>query len=443
MFQKVHLYLTTMCAGITAAIMIVMSLCYLYISEKGLYENQFTSFQNDINTIVTSLEQQSVISMEWLSKMEARGNYSFYVLDNGVPFLYNRLGGLSEMSGTKTLLENCLKTYHERVEHEIISTDGEVNFGLYNTCYHAEFPFNPNDGKHEFYASVIELNRNDSSLQMVALYSLDFLKEQIQTQRVRFLLIDVTAVLILTLFSFFFTGRLLQPIIENRRSQTAFIAAASHELRTPLSVILSAADCCRSADAARQKGFLDTIQQEGTMMSSLINDMLTLSNSDNHNFPIRPKEVELDTLLMNTCEAFEPLAREKKLTLSITLPGDSIPVCTVDDERISQVLSILLHNAISYTPAGGRIDLSLLYNKNHNKNRFCFTVADTGIGIPEEDKKKIFDRFYRAEKSRSTKGHFGLGLSIALEIVKLHHGTITVSDRPGGGSIFTVTLPGT
>ncbi len=179
------------------------------------------------------------------------------------------------------------------------------------------------------------------------------------------------------------------------------------------------------------------------MMSSLINDMLTLSNSDNHNFPIRPKEVELDTLLMNTCEAFEPLAREKKLTLSITLPGDSIPVCTADDERISQVLSILLHNAISYTPAGGRIDLSLLYNKNHNKNRFCFTVADTGIGIPEEDKKKIFDRFYRAEKSRSTKGHFGLGLSIALEIVKLHHGTITVSDRPGGGSIFTVTLPGT
>ena len=74
MFQKVHLYLTAMCAGITAAIMLIMSLCYLHISEKGLYENQYTSFQNDINTIATSLEQQSVISMEWLSKMESRGN---------------------------------------------------------------------------------------------------------------------------------------------------------------------------------------------------------------------------------------------------------------------------------------------------------------------------------------------------------------------------------
>ena len=172
-------------------------------------------------------------------------------------------------------------------------------------------------------------------------------------------------------------------------------------------------------------------------MSSLINDMLTLSNSDNHNFPIRPKEVELDTLLMNTYEAFEPVARKKSQTLSITLPDTSVPVCMADDERISQVLSILLHNAISYTPAGGQIELSLQYKKS----RFYLTVSDTGIGIPDEDKKKIFDRFYRAEKSRSTKGHFGLGLSIAAEIIKFHHGTITVSDNPGGGSIFTVMLP--
>lgn len=437
MFQKVHLYLTAMCAGITAAIMIVMSLCYLYISEKGLYDNQYTSFQNDINTIATSLEQQSVISMEWLSKLESRGNYSFYVLDNGIPFLYNRLGGFSELSNTKEMLDKCLTTYNESFTNQQTDIGDELNFGLYNTCVHTEFPFNPTGQKHEFYASVIEMNRNNSSLQMIVLYSLDFLKKQIQTQRIRFFVIDVTAILILTLFSFFFTGRLLQPVIESRRRQTAFIAAASHELRTPLSVILAAADCCRNADTKRQEGFLDTIRQEGTLMSSLISDMLTLSNSDNHNFPIRPKEVELDTLLMNTYEAFEPLAHKNSLSLGITLPETPVPVCIADDERISQVLSILLHNAISYTPAGGQIDLSLLYKKNH----FYLSVSDTGIGIPAEDKKKIFDRFYRAEKSRSTKGHFGLGLSIASEIIKFHHGTISVCDRPGGGSIFTVMLP--
>ncbi len=437
MFHKIHLYLTVMCAGITAAIMLIMSLCYLYISEKGLYDNQYASFQNDINTIATSLEHQSVISMEWLSKMESRGNYSFFVMDNGIPFLYNRLEGLSEISDTKVLLDQCLAVYMDSFASEMIKSEGELNFGLYNSCFHVEFPFNPTEKKHEFFASVIELRRNDSSLQMVVLCSLNFLQEQIRRQRTRFLLIDVTAIVLLTLFSFFFTGRLLQPIIESRRSQTAFIAAASHELRTPLSVILSAADCCRNADTLRQKGFLDTIQQEGALMSSLINDMLTLSGSDNHSFPVRPKEVELDTLLMNTYEAFEPLARKNSLTLGITLPESMVPVCQADDERISQVLSILLHNAISYTPAGGQIDLSLLYQKN----RFYLIVADTGIGISDEDKNKIFDRFYRAEKSRSTKGHFGLGLSIAYEIIKLHHGTITVSDRPGGGSIFTVMLP--
>ena len=129
MFQKVHLYLTAMCAGITAAIMLIMSLCYLYISEKGLYENQYTSFQNDINTIATSLEQQSVISMEWLSKMESRGNYSFFVLDNGIPFLYNRLGGLSDTSDTKELLEKCLNAYEDSLTDTNTSITTEPKIG--------------------------------------------------------------------------------------------------------------------------------------------------------------------------------------------------------------------------------------------------------------------------------------------------------------------------
>lgn len=434
MFRKVHLYLTALCAGITTAILIVMSLLYLYLSEKELYENQFHSFQNDINTISTSLEQQSVISMEWLSKMEARGGYTFYALDNGIPFLYNRLTNLAESSDTRRMLDACL---------EIYESDYEVGFheayedSSYNTCRHVEFPFNPTGGKHEYYISVIELNRGTSSLQLLVLSPLHFLQEQITRQRIRFFLIDIAAILILSLFSFFFTGKLLQPVAESRKKQTEFVAAASHELRTPLAVILSAAECCRSADAEKQTRFLDTIKQEGDILTSLVNDMLTLSASDSQRFSCRPAPVELDTLLINTYEAFEPLAAEKKLSLSITLPEESLPLCTADADRIVQLLSILLHNALSYTPEGGRIDLAL----SRKKNRFYLTVSDTGVGIPHEDKKKIFDRFYRAEKSRNAKGHFGLGLSVAAEIAKLHHGSISVSDRPGGGSVFTVMLP--
>lgn len=436
MFRKVHLYLTMLCAGITTAIIIVMSLLYLYLSEKELYENQFRSFQNDMNTIATSLEQQSVISMEWLAKMESRGGYTFYALDNGVPFLYNRLASLSGDSDMPTLLEECLSSYQSSAEYNYIQE--ELNSGsLYNTCFHAEFPLNPTGGKHEYYAGVIELNKGSSSLQIVVLSPLHFLQEQLARQRIRFLLIDIGAILLLTLFSFFFTGRLLQPVIESRNAQISFVAAASHELRTPLAVILSAAECCRNAQKETLVRFLDTIRQEGGRMTSLINDMLTLSASDSQSFSVHPAPVELDTLLIDAFESFEPLAAEKKLSLSVSLPEDALPPCTADADRIIQLLSILLHNAVSYTPEGGHIELSLI----RRKNRFFLSVSDTGPGIPAQDRKKIFDRFYRAEKARSAKGHFGLGLSIASEIVKLHHGTITVAERAGGGSVFTVMLP--
>lgn len=310
MFRKVHLYLTALCAGITTAILIVMSLLYLYLSEKELYETQYRSFQNDVNTIATSLEQQSVISMEWLSKLESRSGYIFYALDNGVPFLYNRLTGRSDSSDTINLLSSCLSVYQTSVEYTYIQEELN-NGGLYNTCFHAEFPFNPAGGKHEYYASVIELQKNAASLQIVILSPLQFLQEQIIRQRIRFLLIDMAAIFLLTVFSFIFTGRLLQPVIESRKKQAAFVAAASHELRTPLAVILSAAECCRDAERDNRIKFLDTVRQEGELMASLINDMLTLSASDSHNFSVSLSPVELDTLLINASEAFEPLAAKK------------------------------------------------------------------------------------------------------------------------------------
>lgn len=428
MFQKVHLQLTLLCAGITAAIMIIMSLCYLYISEKGLYRNQFASFRNDMNTIVTSLEQQSVISMEWLSKMESQGNYTFFVLDNGIPFLYNRLNGLDMETEENSLLTEVLETYQT---YFLIAPDYRQQSPSGYNYTHTEFEFG------NYYASVIEMKRNNSILQITVLFSLNELKKQISDQRIRFILIDLTAIFVLGVFSFIFTRKLLKPIQENQQKQAEFVASASHELRTPLAVILSSAECCRTASSPEQNNFLNTIHQEGLRMSALIEEMLTLSQSDSQFFSVNKTSVELDTLLMNAYEAFEPMAKEKNITLSIRLPEKKLPSCYADKDRIYQVISILLHNAVSYTPENGNISMFLTMEKAH----FSIGIQDTGIGISDEDKKKIFDRFYRAEKARSTKGHFGLGLSIAYEIVKMHHGSIAVQDNPQGGCLFTVTLP--
>ncbi len=431
MFQKVHLRLTLLCTGITAIIMIIMSFCYLYVSETGLYRNQFQAFKNDMNTISTNLEQQTVISMEWLSKMEAQGNYLFFVLDNGTPFLFNQLNDPKENSSRDLLLQESRDAYANQADLEV-----STRTGVFTTISHCEYEFTSPSKETKYYGSVISMGSPDSTLEVIVLSSLLNLENQIREQRLRFLLIDVAAVVLLGIFSWFFTGKLLKPIVENQKKQALFIASASHELRTPLSVILSAAECCKSAPPERRDGFLKTICQEGLRVSSLVSDMLTLSQSDNQRFPIRIEPTELDTLLMNSYEAFQPLAQEKSISLSIELPEGALPVCPADPERISQVISILIHNAISYTPEHGKITLSV----SKHRERFHISVSDTGIGISDEDKKKIFDRFYRVEKSRSTKDHFGLGLSIAYEIVKAHGGNIQVSDAVGGGSCFTVVL---
>ena len=430
MFRKVHVRLTLLCAGITAVIMIVMSLCYLYVSEDGLYKNQFQAFQNDINTITTNLEQQSVISMEWLSKMEAQGNYLFYVLDNGIPFLYNQLNDPDASSTRTLLLDESLDVYQN-----ILSESSADRTGSYN-AWHLEFEFTSASTDTKYFGSVMNMGKNASSLEIIVLSSLESLEEQIREQRLHFIGIDFAAILMLTVFSWIFTGRLLHPIMENQEKQAQFVASASHELRTPLAVIMSASECCKTAPPEKQEGFLKTISNEGARMSALVSDMLTLSGSDSHHFSIKLQAIELDTLLMNSYEAFEPLAKEKSISLSIHLPEEALPLCNADPERISQVISILLHNAISYTPEHGKIELSLSCPKSH----FHISVRDNGIGISDEEKKRVFDRFYRAEKSRSTKEHFGLGLSIAYEIVKAHNGSILVTDTPGGGSTFTVIL---
>ena len=106
-------------------------------------------------------------------------------------------------------------------------------------------------------------------------------------------------------------------------------------------------------------------------------------------------------------------------------------------ERISQVLGILLDNAISYVPANGKIVLSLSQTETH----FLIRVKDNGPGIPDSAKTSVFRRFYQADSARNNRQHFGLGLCIAYEIISLHKGTISVLDTPGGGSTFQISLP--
>ncbi len=429
--------------------MIFMSLLYLQVSESSLYKNHFASFRSDISTIASSLEQSTYISMQWLAGLEARNAYLIFVIDNDKPFLYNTLktgasgtkgsndtGSSNDLSG-QYLLSESLQAYDMMFESETVISYSSNYFGI----HHDEYEFtSPSTGEH-YYSSLIDIERGQTHSRILILNPLAGLQAQITHQRLLFLLLDLLAALAFSVFSWFFTGRLLKPLQQNHENQMQFIASASHELRTPLSAILATNECCITATPQEQAGFFQTIRKEGRRMNTLIDDLLTLAHSDSGRFLIEKKEVELDTLCTNAYEAFEPLCRQKKLTLSLTLPDVPLPRLSCDPDRIAQVLSILLHNAVSYTPENGFVSLSLTCRQDR-KNLFEITVSDTGVGIPDSDKKRIFSRFYRAEKARSTKGHFGLGLSIAYEIISAHHGRISVQDNLPCGSVFVVRLPG-
>ena len=450
MFRKVHYRLTLLCGGITTFILLVMSFIYLYVSESGLKQSHFLAFQRDTGNLIANFEQQSVITHTWLAQMEALNSFTISITDNGVPLLFSER--MLDEKRKNTELE-AMDYYHSNFA---VRTDSAFQ------SYHMAYSFT-SSGKEDYYASYAYIPRENGETEILILFPLEHLNRQIQTQRIRFILIDLTAMVLLFLFSFFFTKRLLIPVEENRLEQIRFVAAASHELRTPLAVILSCVSAIRGnkqddavtkkASPEEEETFLSAIYSEGQRMSRLIDDMLFLSHADSHSFSVRMEPVEPDTLVLNSYEAFESLAREKHIFFHISLPDFPLPPCLGDSERLQQLTAILLHNAISYTPAKGSITLALSYSSSfagHSKtgaavlnHRDFYTIAviDNGIGIPDEEKAKIFQRFYRSDQSRSTKDHFGLGLCIAEEIVHSLKGTIRVEDTPGGGSTFLAEFP--
>lgn len=427
MFRKLHLQLTLLCASITVLILSVTTVFYLGISERNLKQSWFSSFQGDMNTLLSNLENQTVITHEWLSKIEGNGAYLISVLDNGTELLWE---SRQPDEARRRAVKAGWDYYESHYEIE--------NIGSPFYTVHTEYAFSSSgEGRADYYGCAAFSVRNAGTLSVLILKPLSPLLSRIYSQRLTFALLVLFSGIILTFFSWYFTGRLLAPIEKSRQSQVRFVAAASHELRTPLSVILSAASACQKASETEREKFLSIITEEGNSMSGLISDLLTLSCADSQSFSIQPALCEADTLLLNLYEAFEPLARQRGYRLLVTFPDKTIAPVRCDSERIRQVLSILLHNAFCYTPPGSRICLSL----TDSPSELYLSVADNGPGIPDDRKEQIFERFFRLDSSRQNDGHFGLGLSIALEIMAAHHGAISVTDTPGGGATFVLTLP--
>lgn len=242
--------------------------------------------------------------------------------------------------------------------------------------------------------------------------------------------LGVIAVVLASIGGYWMAGRALMPIKEAYDRQRQFAADASHELRTPLAVLLASSEILLMGEALADpflRQVASDMKSEVKKMSNLVSELLEIARSDNGRWVLKMERIELSDVLSQVVRVMTPLAEKKSLDLLSDLSRREV---TCDEQRLKQLAIILMDNAVKYTTEGA-VGIKITPRG--------FAVWDSGIGISAEDKDKIFERFYRVEKSRSAEGN-GLGLSIAMEIAKRHGWQIEVHSEEGKGSEFEVIM---
>ena len=248
------------------------------------------------------------------------------------------------------------------------------------------------------------------------------------------LLIGLAALAVLFVCSYVLSGAVTRPVGRAWQQQKQFLSDASHELKTPLTVILSSTELLEQSAAPEQKQYVDNIRAESRRMKQLVEDMLTLSRIQRSDAPLPDTAADLSDAAANVALRFEPVAYEAGLTLSYDIaPGLLV---RGDSDKLEQAVAVLLDNAIKYAAPHTEIRLDAL---RQGRNA-CVQVENQGADIPSDKLPHIFDRFYRADESRTGGDSFGLGLPIAKAIAEAHHGAIRC-DSSGGITRFTITLP--
>ncbi len=275
MFQKLHIQLTLFCTFICSIILAFMSFICLSVSETELKERNFAEFQININMLVNHLENQNIISHNWLSQFCADTQFEVDIRDNGTHLLFDTLIPFTLEENDFALVRQKAKETYGLLE-EAISADSILSS-------HEEFQLFV--GGTPYYGAMALIPKNGGALNIAVLSPLSALKETIRFQRTLFVWADIGGLLLLGIFFWFFTWRMIQPL--------AKIASASHELRSPLTVMLSSLSAMKQASPEEQEHFSKNIEIEGKRMGRLIEDMLALSSADSSHFSIHKNPVEL------------------------------------------------------------------------------------------------------------------------------------------------------
>lgn len=413
------------------AVMLIFTLVFSILIHENINAEQKTNtdFFNRIATSLTFTLENTSDCIKELQNVER--NYKMFSIF---------------MNKEQDILYQSSDIFEESIDHVIASFQKEIEkeevYDLTNTLSSfvgGSFHFFSSSGL-SYIGAPCDIVTNDGAL--YHLYIVQEFNSPMMIFKQNFLFYALIWLLVfasIILLAHFIIGKAVKPTELSIRSQKDFIASVSHELKSPLAVILSSAEAIRFCDMSPEqiKNQTNVIDSECLRMSKLIQDLLLLSSIDTKTWTLNKTDIDIDSLMIKLYEKFEPLCNKHHLTLNLDIGEQTFPTFKADADRMNQLFSIFIDNAINYSSSDSEILLKVALVKN----TLVFSIIDHGKGISDRDKPFIYDRFYCADKSRTKKEHFGLGLSIAKELVSIHHGTIALSDTVGGGCTFQISFP--
>lgn len=427
MIKKLQKRLTLLFICSVMSIFTVVFCLFIHESIQSKKENEMYFFTRMITYLVFQLENTDDAAGD-LTLTGQTYDFTLLLKNNQNAFIpVNTNHSNTDTNTLITLFEQELnKTSTDLLDNTHSSQSGIFSFST--------------PDKHSYYGiQATAITKNMDILDFYAIKestsSFTFLKEHLPFYLIVLLLVFIAILFLAT----FLINKAIKPTKQTLQSQKEFIASASHELKAPLAVILASAECIGNDTtlSLESKQHTEVIDSECLRMSKLVQDLLLLSSVDANTWTLNKTNIDVDTLLINTYEKYEPICRQKGIQFKLNTSDELFPVLNADIDRLNQILSIFIDNAINYSLPKSEVSLDATVFKN----MLVFSIKDHGTGIADKDKPFIFDRFFCADKSRTQKEHYGLGLSIAKELVEMHKGKIELSDTLGGGCTFKISLP--
>ncbi|MEG0304848.1 MAG: HAMP domain-containing sensor histidine kinase [Oscillospiraceae bacterium] len=433
MIKALRLRLTAMFTVLISLILIgAMATAFFMAGEQYKIGEQLRQSKY-ISAVTEKLSAKTALSDKWLAMQEISAQAIIHVEDGAAPLHFK--GSYAPLTSREELIQKA-KNKHGEVLN--INSNGE------KAAYakdNAQTDFNIKGAYgDEYTAKILPLKTgDDKAATLYIIFNTAHVKEDLYKILANYILITTLGVILICAISWILTGLATRPTAKAMARQNEFVASAGHELRNPIAVITASLQAAMEEDLPQStaKAFINTAVSEAERMARLTEDLLLLASGDALAMRLEKQALQLDTLCIELYEGFHLLAAQKGHTLALHLPDAPLPTINADKARLLQLLGALVSNAVEHTRNGTAIEIIAAQSKYNVK----ISIKDNGEGILEEEKEKIFTRFYKADKSRSDKTHFGLGLSIAKELAQLHGAKLCLAYSGEKGTCFTLTLP--